>query len=200
MTMQPIIEDGKVVDEYDDGLPEETVSAPPQETIVPTTDSPPATTVPEVSTQPIGVQREDPSSFDQSDVSIQILLHRTDGGPQGRLVSIIIHNFSGKPVIETFREAELTDKSRLDSIHRAIYPLMQRFLLDLSGRAQQKLQEEAKRAATPIPPKTITPATPTQTTPMQPSSPVSPTSPAQTEPTSKRDNKKKSKYQTIPMF
>nr|MBA2680378.1 hypothetical protein [Ktedonobacteraceae bacterium] len=148
MAMQPILENGEVVDEYDDDQPEETAKQNnyPQEPVVvlPATESSTATPVPvdvpeEAPTQgapaaqpALKMQTEDPTDFDLSDVSIQILLHRADGDPQGRLVSIIVHNFSGAPIIEVFRETELTDKSRLDSIHRAIYPLMQRFLLDLS--------------------------------------------------------------------
>jgi hypothetical protein len=170
MVMQPITDDlGNVIDEYDDGKPETPEQAK--------SESP----APVVTTR-----QEDMTDFDTSDVSIQLMLHRADGDPQGRLVSVIIHNFEGPPIIGTFREAELTEKSRLDSIHKAIYPLMQRFLLDLSGRVQKKLQGAA----------------PLQVHPTKTLAPPVPASPAQKTPASKSPGKKddKKKYSTIPMF
>jgi hypothetical protein len=160
MTLQPVTEDGQIVDYFDDGHTEasedgaEAASAavgPEREE--PATDEQAASPTPQPS-QPASarkVTQEDPTDFDASDVKIEILLHRADGHPQGRLVSVFIHNFSGTPMAQDFREADLSDKARLDSIHRAIYPVMQRFLLDLSARKQKKLEEEAKRAPRPAP-------------------------------------------------
>ena len=210
MAMQPIIESGRIVDEYDDDLSEETSSDYPQEQVL---ESPPEITSPEVSTptstEPLPeVQKEDMTSFDQSDIVIQIMLHHADGHPEGRLVSILVHNFAGEPVIETFREAALTEQSRLDCIHRAIYPLMQRFLLDLATRSRKKVEEDAKRVAKPMKPQTVVhePALPAMAVTSPSSSPATkvPTALAQIEPVSKGSTKKKgkqeSKYQSIPMF
>jgi hypothetical protein len=96
--------------------------------------------------------REDTTDFDLSDIEIRILLQRTDGDPRGRSVSVVIHNFSGSPIVRDFREADLTDTARLDAIQRAIYPTMQAFLLALAERKQKKLEEEAKRATRTVPP------------------------------------------------
>nr|MBA2681156.1 hypothetical protein [Ktedonobacteraceae bacterium] len=86
---------------------------------------------------------------------------------------------------------------------------------DLSGRQQKKLEEEARRVARPVPPKTVLspsahPATATQPAAtqapvtQQPSSSVAKNAtPAQTAPASKGEDKKKgkqTKYQPIPMF
>lgn len=88
---------------------------------------------------------------------------------------------------------------------------MQRFLFDLSGRQQKKLEEEAKRAARSVPLKTVPPtsvppvaATQPVTahvpTPQQPSSVEKRTT--QTSPAGKGGDKKgkQTKYQAIPMF
>jgi hypothetical protein len=233
MTMQPITDDkGLVVDEYDDGKAEQeheqnvsgqletpgTQQSPSQ-----VASSKADTTLQETSVQmklqapsPTSavMRSEDTTDFDASDVLIQIMLQRADGHPQGRLVSVVIHNFSGQPVIQDFREAELTDKARLDSIHRAIYPMMQRFLLELSARKQKKLEEETKRASRPMPmsqPRTsqAVPATsngtPTSTTSTTPVVAAVPKPAPQTGQNglSKDDGKKKekqNKYQPIPMF
>lgn len=187
-------------------MPIDEVQAQTEEPTTETADQPtPSVTAPLV--------RPDANDFDGSDVCIQILLHRADEHPQGRLVSILIHNFEGQPVIGTFREAELTEKSRLDSIHKAIYPLIQRFLLDLSGRKHKKLEEDARNLAKPIPPLTVVPTTkaselhPSETRPTAATETPSPAATESSTPlaqTHKEGNKKKSKqeskYQTIPMF
>ena len=222
MVSQPIInEAGDIVDEYE--LPEESSNDAESEStegqehhVGSEAESAPT---PSPTPPVVRVQKEDPTDFDQSDVSIQILLHRVDGDPQGRLVSFIIHNFSGVPLIQDLREAELTDKSRLDSIHKAIYPLMQRFLLDLAGRKQKKLEEEAKRAPKPTPHKAVGPvATPPAAVPLQVPVQQAPTTSTTKPPSSgnaaathtaqpaavgKEEAKKKDKqpkYQSIPMF
>ena len=191
MAMQPITDaQGHIIDEYDDNEPEE---AKPDHLIEPSSDI----TVPEAAL-PVRVQKEDVTDFDQSDVVIQITLQRADGHPQGRLVSVVIHNFSGQPMIQDYREAELTDKARLDTIQRAIYPVMQRFLLDLAGRKQKKLEEEAKRVSRgmvqPTPKVVVT----TPATTPAPSTTLH--QPTPQPPTGKENGKKKPKYQTIPMF
>lgn len=125
---------------------------------------------------------EDPTDFERCDVSVNLLLHRYDGDPKGRLVSVIVHNFSGPPLTQDFREADLTDKSALDNIQQAIFPVMQRFLLELAERRKEKLEAEAKRssrvatsASAPKPPLSSKPPVPSSlpqtvqsTTPVQP--------------------------------
>ncbi len=162
MAIRPITnEQGEVIDEYDDGQPSAPApeshaayqqeqppgSAPVDSRQVPAETAPDPTTLisqrePPASSvqQPASAgkaEKEDPTDFEHSDVKIEILLHRAGGDPQGRLVSVLIHNFSGPPATQDFREADLTDRARLDSIHRAIYPVMQRFLLDLAARKQK---------------------------------------------------------------
>ena len=234
MTLQPVTEDGQIVDYFDDGhteASEDGADAAPAavgpEREEPATDEQAASPAPQPS-QPASarkVTQEDPTDFDASDVKIEILLHRADGHPQGRLVSVFIHNFSGTPMAQDFREADLSDKARLDSIHRAIYPVMQRFLLELSARRQKKLEEEAKRAPRPAPaasdqPTTSTPArVAPATTPVQQyanaavvTAPVKSPAPAKHAATAstgsdgavggkKKDgDKQQGKYQSIPLF
>lgn len=220
MAKQPIIENGEIVDEYDDD-PDATqeegevaeVVLPDAETVVSPEPEPMLAT--EAAAVPVAVPRplpkEDFTDFTQSDVSIQIVLYREDGDPQGRLVSVIVHNFSPDlpPVIEEFREAQLTDKARLDSIQRAIYPVMQRFLHELAGRKQKKQEEEAKRAqrSTPRPAAPTSPsvAPPSASPPASPPAPTAAPQPTATpqkgQPAAAKDSgKKKQKYQPIPMF
>lgn len=155
-------------------------------------------------------QKEDPTDFEHCDIEIRILLQRADGDPRGRLVSVLIHNFSGTPVTQDFREADLTDKARLDSIQRAIYPPMQRFLMDLTERRRKKLEDEAKRASRTVPPaanKLPTPASPTPApqpaVPPAAPSQAAPASTAQTTTTGKKEesaSEKQGKYKAIPLF
>lgn len=106
MAMQPILEDGEVVDEYDDDQSGETTEqtdlAQEQAVATPLPSGTTASdTVDGVKSAPseqaltpvaplVKVQKEDPTDFDECDVSIQIMIHRTDGDPQGRLVSFVI--------------------------------------------------------------------------------------------------------------
>jgi hypothetical protein len=109
MAIQPMREDGEVVDDDQSGettdqtdLAQEQAVATPLTASAPVDAAPNEQALPSVasSVPPIPkVQKEDPTDFDQSDVSIQIMLHHADGDPQGRLVSFVIHNFSGVPVI-----------------------------------------------------------------------------------------------------
>jgi len=223
MAIQPITnKQGEVIDEYDDGQPdapapeshaahqqEQPPGGPPV-----SSEQAPADTAPDPTTlisqreppassaqQPASAgkaEKEDPTDFEHSDVKIEILLHRAGGDPQGRLVSVLIHNFSGPPVTQDFREADLTDRARLDSIHRAIYPVMQRFLLDLAARKQKKLEEEAKRAPRPAPKAVSSPSS------LQAAPPAStrqqPTPEAEKEGGRKKETGKQGKYQSIPLF
>lgn len=234
MAIQPITdEEGNVIDEYDDGreaLPPDAkgTATPAKQAVasevnaaqqegeadghVESASSQPHSSPPQPA--PAAIQKEDATDFDASDVLIQIMLQRADGHPQGRLVSVVIHNFSGQPIIADYREAELTDQARLDSIQRAIYPVMQRFLLELSGRKQKKLEEEAKRAPrlTPQPAQKTVAAQPSSAPPSATPTPSpAPTPKPQISPQAgqngsgkdggkKKDNSKQSKYQPIPMF
>ena len=230
MAIQPVTNaQGEVIDEYGDGQ----LNAPAPESHAarqqeqppggpPVGSQPtPAETAPDPTTlmsqrEPPGHQaqqpasagkaeKEDPTDFEQSDVKIEILLHRAGGDPQGRLVSVLIHNFSGPPATQDFREADLSDRARLDSIHRAIYPVMQRFLLDLAARKQKKLEEEAKRAPRPTP-KAVSSPSASQAAP-PPTKPVPPASTRQQQPPEaekegdrKKETGKQGKYQSIPLF
>jgi len=230
MALRPVTnEQGDIIDEYDDGQPN--ASAAESQAVHQQEQPPggppadgrqaPAETAPDPTTlisqreppvqpaqQPAGVgkvEKEDPTDFERSDVKIEILLHRASGDSQGRLVSVLIHNFSGPPATQDFREADLTDKARLDSIHRAIYPVMQRFLLDLAARKQKKLEEEAKRSPRPAPKAASSPST-TQAAP-PPTKPVPPASTRQQPPPEaekeggrKQETGKQGKYQSIPLF
>ncbi len=230
MAIRPVTNElGEVIDEYDDGQPN--ASAPeshaahqqgqPPGSPPAGSEQAPVETAPDPATlisqrqppahpaqQPASAgkaEKEDPTDFEQSDVKIEILLHRAGGDPQGRLVSVLIHNFSGPPATQDFREADLSDRARLDSIHRAIYPVMQRFLLDLAARKQKKLEEEAKRAPRPAP-KAVSSPSASQATP-PPTKPVPPVSTRQQPPPeaekeggSKQGTGKQGKYQSIPLF
>ena len=219
MTMQPITDEtGEVVDEFDDGHSESPAEEGPPapassaedeegQVVLPEQGAPTAP-APAQPTSAARVTKEDPTDFDESDVKIEILLHRADGNPQGRLVSVLIHNFSGPPMAQDFREAELSDKARLDSIQRAIYPVMQRFLLELSARRQKKLEDEAKRAPRAAPAASSQAATTTPaklapaTAPAQPPAPASSAAAPSTATGAKASEKKKEggKYQSIPLF
>ncbi len=230
MAIQPVTNaQGEVIDEYDDGQPDapapesraahqqgqppggppvDSRQAPAETAPDPTTlisqREPPASSV----QQPVSAgkaEKEDPTDFEQSDVKIEILLHRAGGDPQGRLVSVLIHNFSGPPATQDFREADLTDRARLDSIHRAIYPVMQRFLLDLAARKQKKLEDEAKRAPRPTPKAVSSPsasqAAPPPTKPVPPAlTRQQPPPEAEKEGGRKQETGKQGKYQSIPLF
>jgi len=230
MALQPITnKQGEVIDEYDDGQPnapapeshaahqqEQPPGGPPVGSVQASAETAPDPTTlisqrepPTSSTQQPAsagkAEKEDPTDFEQSDVKIEILLHRASGDPQGRLVSVLIHNFSGPPATQDFREADLTDKARLDSVHRAIYPVMQRFLLDLAARKQKKLEEEAKRAPRPAPKAVSSPsssqAAPPPTKPVPPASTrQQPLPEAEKEGDRKQETGKQGKYQSIPLF
>ncbi len=209
MALLPITdENGTVIDEYDDGRGEEQASepsAPPSP--VPAASPPPPVQAHVAPAAPTAGSAEDPTSFEASDVFIGITLHRQDGHPQGRLVSVCIHNFSGIPVVKTFREADLSVKARLDNMQKAIQTTMQPFFLDLSNRRQKKLEQEAKRAQATT--RQITPARPAQppSSSTQESQKLAPptSSAAAAQPAAKTAEKKKperpaSKYQQISMF
>src|SRR5579885_214956 len=167
MTLQPVTQDGKIVDYFDDGYPDAAdvstsaaVVGPEQEELAgeePTATEPevlagqpePAAPAPPLSAR-APITREDPTDFDGCDVKIEIMLHRPDGHPQGRLVSVLVHNFSEAVVARVFRERELTKSERLDNLPHAYYSVAQLFLLQLAGLRQKKLEEEAKRARRPV--------------------------------------------------
>ncbi|SRR5579884_3108657 len=217
MALLPITdENGTVIDEYDDGRGEEQASEPsaPPSSVAQASSTvashvpaaPPPVQAHVAPATPAG-SAEDPTSFEASDVFIGITLHRQDGHPQGRLVSVCIHNFSGIPVVKTFREADLSTKARLDNMQKAIQTTMQPFFLDLSNRRQKKLEQEAKRAQATT--RQIPPARPAQppsssTQTSQKSAPPT-SSAAAAQPAAKTAEKKKperpaSKYQQISMF
>jgi len=176
MTLEPIAgEDGSIVDYFETDqqpvppiAPTQTSQVSEQEQPVEEEELPEVVAgavLPEGATaalppEPVGqpanltptTPREDTTDFDLSDIEIRILLQRTDGDPRGRSVSVVIHNFSGNPVVRDFREEDLTDTARLDAIQRAIYPTMQAFLLELAERKQKKLAEAAKRTTRTIQP------------------------------------------------
>ena len=238
MVLQPITEGGEVVDYFDDGqtaptendeaqklspaagssspAAQQDPTAPAPAAVFPTAQpgthheaEQEAKGTPEPQTAPaVKVQKEDTTDFDASDVKIEIMLHRADGDAQGRLVSVIIHNFSGTPMTQDFREVDLSDKARLDSIHRAIYPVMQRFLLDLSARRQKKLEEEARRAPKPAPLPSQAPAPKPSAASAAPAPTAKPVLPAAANQAAaaneggkkKEAGKQQGKYQPIPLF
>ena len=171
MTMQQIIDpDGYVIDEYDDQQEGELIKHKPVE--APDNDESPPVSVNEQgegfdeydAEQPreqikanIDEQQfasppvpEPTNPFDANDVFIGITLHRANGHPQGRLVSVCIHNHSGVPTVRAFREQELSTESRFDNLQHAIQATMQPFLIALLQRKPEPPPSKPA-ALTPIP-------------------------------------------------
>jgi len=217
MTTQPITDEhGTVTDEYDDEQLDETAAdvengdeqeqetasaEPADEAPVSSTSSPAAA--------PAGPRKaEDSTSFDDSDVFIGITLHRVNGHPQGRLVSLCIHNYAETPIVKTYREQELTVTSRLDNLQSAFNSAMQLFFLDLAQRRQKKLAAQAKQRPTPrpaVPSKPtaspVQPPRPAASQPVTNSRPSSPASSTSTQAGKKKEAEKPtSKFQQVSMF
>ncbi len=145
MTLQPIPEGlGQPDDVYDDGTPEP-------------------------SHQPIQFGPTDATSFEHGDVAINTMLFSEDGHPQGRLVSIVVHNFGDLRATRDYRAAELTRESLLDNLQQGINVVVQEFLFQLAETKRKKLevQEKARPSASPTSVKAASlvapPASPTAT-------------------------------------
>lgn len=229
--LHPITDEtGEVIDEYDDEQfdgPTESDERVPRE---PASHAPIPSCEPgnaglsagsgRVETLPQHVLPEDTTDFERSDVKIEILLHRSTGDTRGRRVSVLIHNFAASPMAQDFHEADLTENARLDHLERAIYPVVQRFLLELAARKQKKLAEEAKRVSRPVPVSRKAPPvlqgvpparTPTPTPTPTPPPSLASLSPTRTATTSLVGNERVAKkkenaagktgtYQSIPLF
>jgi hypothetical protein len=101
---------------------------------------------------------EDSTSFEHTDIAINILLLRQDGHPDGRLVSIVTHNFAGLFTSQEYRASELTQESLLDNVQKGINAVVQQFLWKQADERQKKLALEAKvKPPLVVPPLQATP-------------------------------------------
>jgi hypothetical protein len=103
-------------------------------------------------------QQEDPLDFERSTTTIVVKLYAQLGEPHpdGRRVSISVHNAASRPVTDWHREAELSEKSTLDKLQGAIAKTVHRFRSKELSRLklaayEQEQKRKANRSSTRLP-------------------------------------------------
>jgi hypothetical protein len=149
-------EDGEPFDESDTTPSSEqaadaqaTAVAPAPGSSAPTSPSPIAQAKEPKAPGAVPASKEDPLDFDRSTITIVIKLYAQLGEPHpdGRRVSIQVHNGSGHPVNKWHRARELSETSELDKLQSGIARTVQRFRLELSRRKQKAWEQEQQRKA-----------------------------------------------------
>ncbi|HEU5374540.1 MAG TPA: hypothetical protein VFV38_03790 [Ktedonobacteraceae bacterium] len=107
---------------------------------------------------------EDATSFERSDIALNILLFREDGHPDGRLVQISVHNFARVNASGTYRARQLTQESSLDQLQQGLSQVVQQFWMRLAD-AQKKALEAAAATARKRPAVSPVPHTATSSPP-----------------------------------